>query len=96
MEEILKALSPWPLLEGIVLGCIVAAGAIWAINRGLRDSRNDRRVNVENDMDRQRAEWAAYEQLRNIEQNTFKIVDTQTRMVDAVNRLVDVIWNRRQ
>lgn len=91
LDEFTKALGPWPILQAF-FGLIVVALGVYAMARGVIGRRNEPQVADED----KRAEWAAYEQLRNIEQNTFKIVDTQTRMVDAVNRLVDVVWNRRQ
>lgn len=89
LEELTKALGPWPLLQ-LLFGLSILGAGIWAIVRGSRGKSEA--VSIED----RRAEWAAYEQLRNIEENTFKIVESQKRMVEVVDRLASVIWNRGQ
>ena len=42
MEELLKALGPWPVAQGIVIGLLVAAAGFWAIRRGLQDNQRPR------------------------------------------------------
>lgn len=85
LDELTKALGPWPILQ-LVLGIAVLGAGIYAIVRGNKgDDNSDKK-----------AQWAAYEQLRNIEENTFLIVKTQEKMVEVVNRLATVIWNRGQ
>ncbi|MCK1503140.1 MULTISPECIES: hypothetical protein [unclassified Bradyrhizobium] len=42
MEELLKALGPWPVAQGIVIGLLVAAAGFWAIRRGLQDNQRTR------------------------------------------------------
>lgn len=98
MDELIKALGPWPLLQGIALGTIVAATGAWAIRKGLQSSRKSD-VPIE-DM---RAEWAAYEQLRHIHENSFEIVECLKRSNDlaaqilaALNRFNDMRWNLKQ
>lgn len=85
LDELGKALGPWPILQ-LVLGIAVLGAGIWAIVRGSRG---------EGEKDK-RAEWAAYDQLRHIEENTFKLVALQEKMVDTINRLTSVLWNRGQ
>lgn len=88
LDELTKALGPWPILQ-LVLGIAVLGAGIWAIVRGTRSDDKDK-----NDIANRRAEWAAYDQIRHIEENTFKIVASQEKMVEVVNRLATVIWNR--
>lgn len=88
MDEVTKALGPWPILQ-MVFGIVVLGLGVWSIVRGLRGKEEKH-----SDDDR-RAEWEAYNQLSHIEENTFKIVAAQEKIVEAVNRLVDVIWNNR-
>lgn len=90
LDELTKALGPWPILQ-LVLGIAVLGAGIWAIVRGIRSDDKDK-----NDIADRRAEWSAYEQLKNIELNTFKIVASQEKMVETVNRLASVMWNRGQ
>lgn len=90
LEKLTEALGPWPILQ-LVLGIAVLGAGIWAIVRGTRSDDKDK-----NDIADRRAEWSAYEQLKNIELNTFKIVASQEKMVETVNRLASVIWNRGQ
>lgn len=85
LDELTKALGPWPILQ-LVLGIAVLGAGIYAIVRG---SRSD-------DSADKRAQWAAYKQLEHIEENTFAIVKTQEKMVEVVNRLASVIWNKGQ
>ncbi|WP_448031561.1 hypothetical protein [Bradyrhizobium liaoningense] len=42
MEELLKALGPWPVAQGMVIGLLVAAAGFWAIRRGLQDNQRTR------------------------------------------------------
>ena len=89
MDEVAKALGPWPILQ-MVFGLLVLGLGVWSIIRGIRGKEE------KSSLEDRRAEWEAYKQLENIEQNTFKIVSAQEKIVSAVNRLVDVIWNNRQ
>jgi hypothetical protein len=89
LEQIGTALGPWPLAQAFFFG-LLGFGGVYAIIRGARGKPDN--TNFED----KRAEWAAYEQLRNIEDNTFKIVESQKRMVEVVDRLATVIWNRQQ
>ena len=96
LDELTKALGPWPLLQ-LLFGLSILAAGIWAIVRGARGKSEV--VSI----DDKRAEWAAYEQLRNIEDNSFKTVDLLKRANDigeqqlaAFNRLFDTRWNKQQ
>ena len=89
LEELTKALGPWPILQ-VFFGLSILGAGIYAIVRGARGKPDDIRL------EDRRAEWAAYEQLRNIEENTFKIVAAQEKIVASVNQLVSVIWNSQR
>lgn len=88
LDELTKALGPWPVLQ-LVLGIAVLGAGIWAVSRGLQGKDNG-------DISDKRAEWAAYEQLRNIEENSFKIAASQEKMVEIANRIASILWNRGQ
>lgn len=89
LEELTKALGPWPILQ-VFFGLSVLGAGIYAIVRGARGKQDD--MNLEE----RRAEWAAREQLRNIEENSFKIASSNEKVVEAINRLSSVLWNNRQ
>ena len=89
MEEVIaKTLGPFPVLQ-FLFGVAILGLGIWAVVRGLR-GREDKNFLLED----RRAEWAALDQLKNIEENTFKIVETQRELTNAINRLTSVIYNR--
>ena len=90
MEEITKALGPWPLLQ-FVFGVVVLGLGIWSIMRGLRGKEEKPFQSLED----KRAEWAVMEQIKNIEENSFKLVDGQRQLTDAINRLTSVLYNRQ-
>ena len=92
MEEALKLLGPWPLLQGLALGLVIAGIAVWAIRRGLQDSNT---VATRSDEERY-AERDAYKQLDRIEEHTEATVRLLERILEAFNRLNDMRWNRRQ
>jgi hypothetical protein len=89
LDELTKALGPWPILQ-LVLGIAVLGAGIWAVMRGTQGKDGEK------DISDKRAEWAAYEQLRNIEENSSKIVASQEKMVEIVNRIAAILWNRGQ
>lgn len=101
MEELIKALGPWPMIQGLVLGMIVMAVGFWAIKRGLQDNKKPRIE--EESLEEIRARWAAYLQLEHLEDNSFKqiellgkLVEGQLRLHEVLNRIADTRWNRHQ
>lgn len=110
MEEILKALAPFPLLEGVVLGIMVAAAGFWAMRRGLQESRRRETasgealaVRLELADDERRAQWEAHKHLDHIHENSFaivkhleKLVELQLTSIAALNRIADARWNKHQ
>ncbi len=103
MEELFKALNPWPQAQGIVIGLAIAGVAFWAVRRGLQDGRKRdaavvpvQPVKLEHTDEEKRLHWIAHEQLENIEKNSFKMVDLLKTIAEAVNRFNDTRWNKRQ
>lgn len=86
LEELMKALGPWPILQTF-LGLAVLSTGIVVIIKG---------INKGKDNDDKRADWAAYEQLKHIEENSFKSVALQERLVEIMGQLRDITWNRKQ
>lgn len=98
MDEILKALAPWPMLQGIMLGLLVAAGGAWAMKRGFQDSKK-----TEPSVEDLQARWEMQKALAHIHENSFVIVDLlkkqndlAERMLAALNRIGDNLFNIRQ
>lgn len=105
MDEITKALGPWPVLQ-FMFGAIILLGGTLVVFKGISNSKKSDAVQV----DDQREKWEAYNQLENIEQNTFKILEQQRTMIDLTRQLLhaingtndvfrqlrDALWNRSQ
>lgn len=96
MEELFRALTPWPMAQGIFIGLAIAGAGVWAIHKGLQDKKA-REPGIE-DM---KADWAAREQLRHIHDNSFANVRLQEKsnellvqVLAAVNRFNDDRWNK--
>lgn len=92
LEEISKALAPWPLLQ-YTFTVILVIGGIYAIMRGLNKGRETPQQDSYED---KKSEWAAYKQLEHIEENTFRLVVLQEKTIEAINHLTDAIWNGRK
>lgn len=91
LKELTEALGPWPILQ-LLLGLAAVGVGVYAMIKGTSNGRKEEDINV----DDMRATWAAYDQLKNIDHNVAKIVASQEKMVEVVNRLAAVIWNRGQ
>lgn len=87
MEEVMKVLGPWPILQ-FVFGVGILGFGVFMIVRGLQ--KKDGPPQIED----QRAVWLAYEHLKNIEENSFRLVELQRKTVEEIARLTSVIWNR--
>lgn len=105
MEEILKALSPWPVLQGVLLGLLVAAGGVWAMRRGWLDSKKaDSAAPVPvPTVEDLKLRWEMQKAIGHIAANSFEIVKLLERqnelteaLTAAVNRVFDTRWNTRQ
>lgn len=97
MKELIEALGPWPTLQGIVIGMIVAGAGVWAILRGLQGRGR------EPQLEEAKARWEVHNWLRHIHDNSFQIVDLlerqndlATQLLAAINRFNDHRWNGRQ
>lgn len=98
MEELLKALTPWPPLQGFVIGIIVAAAGAWAVRRGFQDSKKN-----EPSIEEIKSKWEMHKAIGHIHENSFVIVDLLRRgnelaeqQLAALNRLGDLRWNAKQ
>lgn len=105
MDKIAEALGPWPILQ-LFFGTAVLGVGIFAVIRGMAGSKAGDRVSIEE----ARQEWEAYQQLAAIERHTEAIAANQRVMLDrinqcteaikqlvqALNTLRDVMWNRSQ
>jgi hypothetical protein len=105
MEEVLKALGPWPTVQGIAIGIVVAAVGIWAMRRGMQDSKKSE-PNVEDI----KARWELQKWMAHIHENSFDIVklleksnelsersnELLEQTIAAINRVFDTRWNTRQ
>ncbi|BAL76019.1 hypothetical protein [Bradyrhizobium cosmicum] len=105
MEELLKALGPWPVAQGVVIGLIVAAAGFWAIRRGLQDSHRDKiddgirvvrieetlTVRVEHTDEEKRWQWEAYKQLGHISKNSFEMVKNAEDGVALLQQVLNSI-----
>lgn len=85
------------MVQGMVLGLIVAAAGFWAMRRGLQDSRKN------NEVEDIRARWELQKAIGNIHENSFDMVKQLERanelteqMIMALNRLADHRWNSNQ
>ena len=99
MEELLKALGPWPTLQGLALGLVIAAIAGWAIRRGMQDSRRRDEPDIEEEI-RQRE---AYGHLKDLAEGISELIDLSRKLNEnivahhaALNRILDTRWNRHQ
>lgn len=98
MEELLKALGPWPLVQGIVIGLIVAAIGTWAIRRGWLDSKKN-----EPSIEDIKSRWELHRSIGHLDKNSFEIVrllersnELTDQLLMAINRLADNRWNAKQ
>lgn len=96
LKELTEALGPWPILQ-LLFGLAVLGGGIYAIFRGVNTKKEEPTIHLED----RRAEWEAYNQLRNIEENSFKLVELQKQsnelqrqMVDSFKQLAGILWNQ--
>ena len=87
-EEFVKILGPWPILQ-VIFGLLVFGVGAWAVFRGVT-GKEDRA-----DPDDQRELWEAYNQLRSIELNLAELVKSNQKILEAVQHLTSIIWNRR-
>jgi len=95
MEEVMKMLGPWPILQ-LMFGLSILGGGVWMIFKGSEKTGPKM-------LEDKRAEWRAYEQLEHIEENSFKqvqllaeIKDQLRANGDAIKGLASAIWNRRE
>lgn len=83
-------LGPWPILQ-FMFGVGILGFGVYMIVRGLQ-----KQDHVNYHIEDRRAEWQAYEQLRNIEENSFKQVELLRRIHEELQRMTGVLWNREK
>jgi hypothetical protein len=84
IDEVGKALGPWPILQFVFGLAVLCFGAI-AIFKGLSSEKKS------DAMEDKRIEWEAMERLRSIDENTQKIADNQRAMLENVRGATDQI-----
>lgn len=94
-EEVTKLLGPFPILQ-LLFGLIILGFGAFMIVRGARE-KSEGKIQLED----KRLEWLAYEHLRNVEENSFKMVELQKQTLEQLRHLEDqmkalasAIWNR--
>jgi hypothetical protein len=87
MEGALTALGPYPFLQ-LIFGVAILGLGVWSIIKGL----NAKGPTQED----QRADWAAREQLKNLEENSWKLVHLLEKQNELLGRLAAVLYNDRQ
>lgn len=83
LSSIFSSLDKYPFLQ-LAVACLIVYGGVRVINKGEKDGES------------KRSEWLAYEQLRNIEENTFAIKDGIAKLEENTRHLRDMTWNRLQ
>lgn len=83
LSSIFSSLDKYPFLQ-LAVACLIVYGGVRVINKGEKDGES------------KRSEWLAYEQLRNIEENTFAIKDGIEKLEENTRHLRDMTWNRLQ
>ena len=86
-EEVTKMLGPWPILQ-FLFGVAVLGFGVWMIVRGIQ--KKDAHPQIED----RRAEWLAYEHVRNIEENSFKMVELLRQIKEELQQTNSILWNR--
>jgi hypothetical protein len=100
MKELIEALGPWPMIQGIVIGLIVAGVGVWAILKGMRgDGDKDK----EPDLEEMKAKWKFFDQFDDVHTNSFALIEQlkqqnslMTQILAVLNRIADNRWNSRQ
>jgi len=84
-SEIAKALGPWPILQ-LFFGLLVLGLGVLAIMRGLKGKEPPLpNTHAAEDL---RAVWEAYNQLENIETNSWKMVELLTKLLEIQSHML--------
>lgn len=96
LDEVSKVLGPWPILQFMFAVAVLGFG-VYMIVRGISNKKSEPIIQLED----KRAEWLAYEHLKNIEENSFKMVELQKQhneqakyLAEQIKALAAAIWNR--
>src|SRR6266446_8312880 len=94
LDEGMKLLGPFPILH-VILGLAILGFGVYMIFRGITGEK--KQLSLED----RRAEWAAYEQLRSIEESLVRLVESSRqngdllrKLDDSIKALASAIWNR--
>lgn len=83
IEEVGKALGPWPILQ-FFFGFVVLMVGAYVVIRGIGNKGRGDVLQLED----KRMEWEAYERLRQIEEHTAEIAGNQRAMLEGVRMAV--------
>lgn len=102
MEEVMKLLGPWPVLQ-FFFGVSILALGVFMVIKGIQKKEPLGSAMSQQLLEDKRSEWLAYEQLKNIEENSHKTVRLLSQIYDRLNNNADqmkalsaAIWNRRE
>lgn len=88
MDELTKALGPWPVLQ-FTLGAIIFLGSAYMVFRGITGAKNNPApAPPTGSPEEEMARWRAYERLENIEEQVFKLAEQQRVQIDLTRQLV--------
>lgn len=86
MEEVIKVLGPWPVMQFMFGLTVLGFGAFMIVKGTMR--RGD------TSMEDKRAEWEAYQHLQNIDKNMAELLKVNYHILEQIKALAAAIWNR--
>jgi hypothetical protein len=99
MEEVMKMLGPWPILQ-FMFGLAVLGGGIWAIIQGTK-KKDEKQTPMQ--IEDRRAEWEALQTqkqiLHELNEQTSVLRSIQGQIhsnAEAMRALSAAIWNKSQ
>ncbi len=94
MEELSKALGPWPILQ-FALGAIIFLGGAFMVYKGISGSRSSPPslppTMPAGSTEEERARWRTYEAIENIEEQVFKLAEQQRVQIELTRQLVSML-----
>ena len=87
MEEIVKMLGPWPIMQ-FMFGITVLGFGVFMIVKGTLRREDPFRL------EDKRAEWEAFQHLHNIDANLAELVKLQSLTLEQFKALAAALWNR--
>ena len=110
MDDLTKALGPWPVLQ-FTLGAIIFLMSAYMVFRGVMGAKNNPPPMMPaGSTEEERARWRVYEAIENMEEQIFKIAEQQRVEIELLRQVVnvlsqtnetfrrlhDALWNRSQ